>query len=341
MTEKPDNQSVSPWIVSPAFDLCFVINIWWVVLSLPFFAMASGDSPLTFWQIYFLTTPHRWLTLFLVASDPDRRGGRGRLFLALAIIFALIVCGTRTITGAFLCLALVDYIWNAWHFASQHGGILRIYSRKCGGGRPNLERRIMRVFITYVPLRLAGWTTGWTEAYPAVGSMLPLLDLAVLALPVALLVLELIDRPFERVGKVLYLVSVTLMYGALLLAVRNEWRRWMVVLAPANAAFHAIEYMAIVTFYAQRRESRGSEGLFQTAAQNWLVVLLSFIVVAGVVAGLADRMTGIHPVLNISLEQIWAGANLWAAFLHYAYDGMIWKLRRPETAKTLGVEVTS
>jgi hypothetical protein len=30
------------------------------------------------------------------------------------------------------------------------------------------------------------------------------------------------------------------------------------------------------------------------------------------------------------------GANIWAAFLHYAYDGMIWKLRRPETAKALG-----
>jgi hypothetical protein len=25
--------------------------------------------------------------------------------------------------------------------------------------------------------------------------------------------------------------------------------------------------------------------------------------------------------------------------LHYTYDGMIWKLRRPATAKVLGVEV--
>ena len=303
--------------------------------------MTSGDSPLSFWQIYFLTTPHRWLTLFLVASDPDRRGGRGRLFLALAVGFAVIVFATRTFTGAFLCLALVDYVWNAWHFASQHGGILRIYSRKGGGGRPNMERWIMRTFVTYVPLRLAGWTTGWAEIYPAAGSALPLIDLAVLALPLGLLLLEISDRPWERIGKVLYLASVTLMYGALLLAVRNEWRRWMIVLTPANAAFHAVEYMAIVTFYAQRRESRGSRGLFQTAAQNWATVLLAFVVVAGVVAGTADSMTGVHPVLNISFEQIWVGANLWAAFLHYAYDGMIWKLRRPETAKTLGVEVST
>ena len=340
MTDKPEEKSINPWIVSPAFDLCFVINVWWIVLSLPFFAMTSGESPLSFWQIYFLTTPHRWMTLFLVASDPDRRAGRGGLFFALAVIFALIVCGTHSITGAFLCLALVDYIWNAWHFASQHGGILRIYSRKGGGGRPNLERRIMRLFITYVPLRLAGWTTGWTEAYPVIETVLPFLDVALVALPLVLLAMELANRPWERIGKVLYLSSVTLMYGALLLAVSNEWRRWMIVLTPANAAFHAVEYMAIVTFYAQRRESRGSEGLFQAAAQNWLLVLVSFIAVAGIVAGLADSMKGVHPVLNISVEQIWVGANLWAAFLHYAYDGMIWKLRKPETAKTLGVELS-
>ena len=33
----------------------------------------------------------------------------------------------------------------------------------------------------------------------------------------------------------------------------------------------------------------------------------------------------------------WQGLNLWAAMVHYAFDGMIWKLRRPETAAALGV----
>ena len=37
------------------------------------------------------------------------------------------------------------------------------------------------------------------------------------------------------------------------------------------------------------------------------------------------------------LVVLWQGLNLWAAFVHYAYDGMIWKLRRPETAAALGV----
>ncbi len=34
--------------------------------------------------------------------------------------------------------------------------------------------------------------------------------------------------------------------------------------------------------------------------------------------------------------EVWLGLNLWAALVHYAFDGMIWKLRRPETARALG-----
>jgi hypothetical protein len=33
---------------------------------------------------------------------------------------------------------------------------------------------------------------------------------------------------------------------------------------------------------------------------------------------------------------IWQGVNLWAAYTHYAFDGIIWKLRKPTTAKALG-----
>jgi hypothetical protein len=29
---------------------------------------------------------------------------------------------------------MIDYVWNAWHFGSQHAGGLRMYARKVGGG---------------------------------------------------------------------------------------------------------------------------------------------------------------------------------------------------------------
>ncbi len=97
-------------------------------------------------------------------------------------------------------------------------------------------------------------------------------------------------------------------------------------LTVASATFHAVEYLALVTSYAWRRQASGSAGLFQAMAGRWLGVLAAYVVLLG----LADAL------LTASLAEWWVGMNLWAAFLHYTYDGMIWKLRRPATARSLG-----
>lgn len=315
------------WIVSPAFDLLFFANLWWLVLGLPWWRWESA-SPLSFWQVYFLTTPHRWITLLLVTTDPDRREGRGKLFLAIAVFFAAVVCGFRSATGAFYCLAMMDYVWNAWHFGSQHGGILRIYARKSGGGRPRRENYITRTFVTYSILRVAGWTIGWEDVSDFGGKLFLWLDIAMVAMPVGLLVTELRAGPRDRLGKIAYLSSVTLLYTALIVAVRGRHTAWTTLLVPAHAAFHATEYLAIVTYYAWRRSERGSESLFREMARNWAFTLVAFVVFLGTFSQFVSTYTA----------EFWVGLNLWAAFLHYSYDGMIWKLRRQETASTLGVE---
>ena len=66
------------WLVSPAFDLLFLANLGWLLALVPGYVAAEGTVHIEFWQIYFLTTPHRWITLLLVAADPDRRAGRDR-----------------------------------------------------------------------------------------------------------------------------------------------------------------------------------------------------------------------------------------------------------------------
>ena len=314
------------WIISPAFDLCFIINLWWLLALLPQSQAVgiSQSTPVEFWQIYFLTTPHRWITLFLVAADPDRREGRTGLFVVLAIIAAAVVLGVWIGMQSFSCLILADFIWNAWHFASQHGGILRIYGRMGGGGRPVLERWGFRVFITYTALRTAGWLTGLTEHSATARTTMYTLDYVVLLLPAILVGLELINRPWQRRGKVAYLVSVVTMYTMLLFAIRSGNHYRVIAMSAASAAFHAVEYMAIVTFYAWRRQSTGSQaGLFRRMTHQWLRILAIYMIVLGLISQYTDR----------NLKELYMGLNLWAAFLHYAYDGMIWKLRRAGTAQ--------
>jgi hypothetical protein len=313
------------WVVSPGFDLLFLANVLWPVALLPHVGGAAG--PLTVWQLYFLTTPHRWLTLVLVAADPDRREGRDRLFLGLAALAAGAVLAVYLSAGNFACLVLIDLVWNGWHFGSQHAGVLRMYGRKAGGGWPWLERHGVRLFVFYLALRAPAWVTGLLRPDPYLYDAVRVLDLVVLAVPVTLLAANLADLTRDRLGKLAYLVSVCVLYSGFLLAVRAEDGPLALGFALGSAVFHATEYLAVVTAYAWRRTSGGSAGRFRAMATNWLVVLSVFAVGLGTFAALWGTAAG----------QLWVGLNLTAAFLHYAYDGMIWKLRRPATAAALGV----
>jgi ABC-type Fe3+-siderophore transport system permease subunit len=155
--------------------------------------------------------------------------------------------------------------------------------------------------------------------------------LGILALPCGLLVADLRGFTKDRLGKLAYLGSITALYGLLLLSVRDGHRWAVQSLTVASAAFHAVEYMAIVTYYAQRRQEHGSAAAFRSMAAHWLQILAAFVIVLGLIGQHGQR----------HWTELWYGLNLWCAFLHYAYDGMIWKLRRAETASTLGVQVTS
>lgn len=57
------------WIVSPAFDLAFFANIYWIPALVPAWLSADGEPYFQFWMAYFLATPHRWLTLLLAVAD--------------------------------------------------------------------------------------------------------------------------------------------------------------------------------------------------------------------------------------------------------------------------------
>ena len=322
------------WIVSPAFDLCFVINAWWILVSLfPEQSVgASQQSSLAFWQIYFITTPHRWITLLLVATDPEKRQGRTGFFLILAVIAAFVVGGARVTFGGFACLIVVEYVWNAWHFGAQHGGILRIYSLKAGGGNRWLELNTMRLFAPYVSIRLVAELNGWLETHPTSASIVSVVDVALLAFPLILVGNEVRRFSKSRIPRLLYPLNVYAMYAAMLVCLRMGAHRALIMLTLANAAFHAVEYLAIVTYYAQKRKDSGSDSLFQRMARDWMRAIAIFVIAMGVFSYLMESSQ------YAAVVQVFLAVNLWAAFMHYTYDGIIWKLRKPQTAKTLGVE---
>ncbi len=90
-------------------------------------------------------------------------------------------------------------------------------------------------------------------------------------------------------------------------------------LATASALFHAIEYLSLVGWSVQRRHAAvGSRmGLLGYLVAAMGITLGAFMLILGAGGWLLDQ----HWL------QAWLTVNVIVAFLHYAYDGLIWRHR--------------
>ena len=316
------------WIVSPVFDTLLVANLLWPLAFLPWYVSAEGTPYTAYWMAYFIATPHRWMTLLLAGLDPDRRYGRNWLFVLLAVAAAGLVAASWWATGGLRALGLFYALIVGWHFATQHAGILRMYSRKAGGGRRWLETWPPRAFILYASLRLM---PGFDQLAGHLHLHLEAIDWAVLGIPAVLLAVEVVDGRLRRLPKAVYLASVCGLYSSLILAAHHRQHVLALALLAAATIFHSVEYLAVVTHYARRRQTRGSPGVFQEVARRWTVLFPWYVISCGLIYTFGDKL----------FVAAWFAVNLWASILHCAYDGLMWKLRDPATASVLGVEIPS
>lgn len=309
------------WLVGPAFDALFLANLAWpLILLVQLVGGFDAQDGLHFWQLYFITTPHRWITLPLVFLDRDRFRERPAAFLGVGGAIVAVCLGVRFTTGALTCLLTIDYLWNAWHFAAQHHGVYRIYGRLSDPDRTaglGWEKWLMRLFLLYVIVRVAGAT--WS--YPDLERSFQTADWAVAAVPLWLVTADLLRYRREGTGRVLYGASVCSLYLVLLWAAHTQRPGLVLMLATASALFHAIEYLALVGWAVQRRHGgRPSErNLLARVVPQWGLALAAFVVILGLGGWLLDQ----------HLLEFWLTINVVVAFMHYAYDGMIWKHRRP------------
>jgi len=307
------------WLLGPWLDLFLVANIAWPLLLLVQLdeGFQSRDG-LQFWQVYFITTPHRWVTLLLVFLDRERFQARRGIFLIVAAGVVAICTGVRLSTGTLTCLLAVDYIWNAWHFAAQHHGIYRIYGRLAEPGRfaglgLGLEKWALRMFLLYVIVRVAGAT--WS--YTVLEQWLRRANWFVPLVPAGLLATDFVRTRGRALGGTIYLVSVCTLYLSLLVAVHASWPALVLSLATASALFHALEYLALVSWSVRERHAARQDrlGMLGYLASRWAMTLGVFLLVLGAGGWL----------MNSQLMETWLFVNVIVAFLHYAYDGLIWR----------------
>jgi hypothetical protein len=172
----------------------------------------------------------------------------------------------------------------------------------------------------YVTLRvaIATWSSATSESIFAV------LDWVIPAAPLSLLVRDVADWKRVARGRLLYLASVSSLYLSLLWAVHFRKPGLELALTTASALFHAVEYLAVVSWSVRKRNLNQSERLdwLGIMATQWVVSLGTFVVVLGSGAWLLDH----------GWAEYWLFLNVVVAFLHYAFDGVIWRHRPARTS---------
>jgi len=329
-------QSGRRWIVGRWFDLFLLSNLWW---PLAFLIAYSGDGfggreGLQFWQVYFVTTPHRWITLAVVFLDRERFREQPAVYVGLLAGVVALCLGTLLATGSLTCLLAIDYVWNMWHFAAQHHGIYRLYGRMNSNSDNNNtvaipgEKFLMRFFLLYVMTRVAGGTWSW----PVWESWMQQIDGWILVIPAILIASDVTSGRWSS-GRMWYLISLLSLYTGLLLAVHQSWPRIVLALTTASAIFHAMEYLALVSWSLDRRVSVSHE---QVGHLAWVVkhgglVLSAYIILLGVGGWMIENQW----------FHFWLTLNLMAAFLHYSYDGLIWKRPRRKRSSAMPTLTTN
>ena len=159
------------WLESAWWDGVFLMNALWLapLLALAWMAGRADAACAAFlklgavllWGGHLLSpVVAAWRSPRLRASmreDPGRWIYRPLAVLAAGVALGLLGLTRSGATGAYTLLLVVFVVWNTWHFAGQHFGVLSIYRRIVGAHDDGARRadRAYTVLCTCVLLPVA------------------------------------------------------------------------------------------------------------------------------------------------------------------------------------------
>jgi len=290
----------------------------------------------------------------------DKREWKARPFPLIGgplLIFAGVFCATYFLgfTGSRILNTAILY-WATWHFVAQNWGILRIYQRKSGESLSSLamklEKPMLLLWVAWCLLHriLTGPRVLFgTEVYyfqlprPVVDGLLG---------PIAFLfIIYLRQRIKERNQP--WANAAWLRAGFLFCAVLGFFIPFELIKTDDTSAFaaaacwHAIQYLGIVRHYHRNTWKSGVDPNAKIVSwlgqPGWTRAGLYFamlLAMAGVVYVVIYAVAWVQPVKGWNVFT-WTGV-VWISLTlsHYWLDGVIWKLRKPELAARVGIDVT-
>jgi tetratricopeptide (TPR) repeat protein len=353
-----------PWIVSPAWDLFYLVltpllivpavlvaarqwlrpeDIYLAVISfaslghhLPGFMRAYGDRE--------LFDRFRWR--FLLAPP---------LIFALALIFTPPTSVARTLDLPWTHLHGLELIllaWGTWHGLMQTYGFMRIYDIRRGENDRYVARldhalclMIFVAGVVFSDTRMFGvasamWQCGLPIFGPETLAAVRWIVGGLSAIVVGLYAIHLVARARQ---------GLPINWVKLLLAASTGWFYWYCGRLSTNLLigiamfeiYHAVQYNAIVWIYNRRLLEKAGERfgplgfLFRdrtTMLGVYLAAIAAYSSIRFVTAHAGDRMfSG-----DVDNARQWLiAAFVTSSFLHFYYDGFIWKVSERKTQDNL------
>ena len=320
------------WIQSPRFDLTY-FSYGWILVFLAFLTFRQYTDALIIVVLLF-NFIHRHYTFALVYGQKEEFEKRKRSYILMPVAFALITL-ISIIAGVFKLLLVISVVWTIYHTIAQKYGFTRIYSRKAGYGKAWIDKGIIYSWLIYLFFALGEKNVGVLDQYQAgqflidsVGKYFPIFTLvsyAALAVAVyftvAYVAEEFKNRDKISLPKNLFVFSVLLLYSIFL---------YDLVIGYVVFGFsHALEYIAFVNVFVSSKYTRRPEttSLFSRVSRKQWIYSGAFSVALAGICYLGIKYN----------ENAFAIYITGSSFLHFIYDGWIWKVRSPEVAKPLDI----
>ena len=326
-------QSSKYWIGNPTTDLT-LFDFGWIPVFLSLIVFKEHMGFIILFVLMF-TSVHRHYTFALVYGEKEEFEKRKTLYVLLPIM-AVLVTFASLYLDVFQILVAVSVPWVLYHSVSQKYGITRIYSRKAGYGKAWIEKGVIFSWFVYLFFALMGKEKDTLHQYRAgkvilslVGDYLGYLTLIsyfLLAVAVFFTLLfvyqEFKNRHQLSTAKVLYVFSTLLLYFIFFHS--------LVVGYIVFGFSHALEYIAFVNIFVNSKYKKKPDSMSPLAMASKKLWLYSALFSIGI---LVLSLLGMKLNENAFLIYI-----VGSSFLHFIYDGLIWKVRRPEVGKPFDIK---
>ena len=342
----------SRWMISPLWDgILFIASPLLCALVILPLGSVIGSLEIYAFVLAFVSFGHHLPGFMRAYGDHDLfTQYRLRFILGpIGAFLAFYYFAIHNLNGMILLLIM----WDLWHLMMQHYGFMRIYDAKIGSTSRITARLDFWMCFGWF-LTIALWSplyrsslltqmyqTGVPYVAPQIfSSFLWITTIATIAVTLTNLIHCCMKfqskQPLSSVKWLLHGITILFLYTVWI------WAEDLYLGIATFNVFHAVQYFAVVWIFNRNLVDRGHSVTvftrFLFRGHNLLIALYLILILGyGGLNFIGQQYVQYFPVSE-QLITILLALGGTSTFLHYYFDGFIWKVRQKKTRQALALE---